>query len=104
MPRVYGEKLLRALEESQSDSLGVRLGRVCVKANLPAVYLAKTFEVSTTTIHNWFRGSQGVNGHHAKAIEVFIDLVNHDMEAGRLPAASLKAAKFYIQDMIGVVI
>ena len=104
MPRVYGEKLLRALEENQSTSLGVKLGRVCVKANLPAAYLAKTFEVSVTTVHNWFRGTQGVNMDHTKAIEVFIDLVQHDMESGRLPATSLKDAKFYIQDMIGVAI
>lgn len=101
MPRGYGEKLLRELEGSQSDSLGVKLGRVCVAANLPAAYIAKTFGVTPTTVHNWFRGEQGISEFNAKSIKVFIDLVTFDTESERLPAKSLKDARLYLQDMIG---
>ena len=101
MPRTYGEKFLRQLNATQANGIGIKLAHTCVRANLPALYVAKALEVSITTIHNWFRNVQGVSEKHSKTIEVFISLVDHDMKSGRLPATSAKDAKIYIQEMIG---
>jgi len=101
MPRFYGEKFLLELDKNTSEDVGIRLARLCVKANLPATYISRAFEVTPTTIHNWFRGSQGVSKKNAKALEVFIDLVTEDLGSGRLPASNFKDAKAYIREMIG---
>jgi hypothetical protein len=34
MPRSYGDKFLVALKDGDPNRLGVKLGRVCVEANL----------------------------------------------------------------------
>jgi len=102
MPRTYSEKFLRELEAIEGNALWIRFAKACVAANLPASYVAEAMEVSVTTIHNWFRGVQKFNEHHAKTAEVFVSLVTDDVTAGRLPARNMKDAKAYIQDMIGV--
>ena len=49
MPRSYGDKFLVALKDGDPTRLGVKLGRVCVEANLPAAYVAKALDVSRMT-------------------------------------------------------
>jgi transcriptional regulator with XRE-family HTH domain len=85
---------------SDSRRVGVELAQQCIRANLPAKYVAKALGVSRATIHNWFRGSilRGKNEDMALA---FIRLVKQDIESGALPAKSVKNAKDYISDMIG---
>lgn len=101
MPRNYGEKFLRELSEADPGSTGVKLGRLCVDANLPAVYVARALEVSRMTVYSWFRG-RGVNERNSKSINAFMSLVEEDMKSGRLPAKDLKDAKRYLSDMVGV--
>ena len=85
MPRSYSDKFLRELDKQETDSLGVALARVCVKANLPATYAAVALETSATTVYSWFRG-QGIREKKRKTVEVFIELVEADLKVGRLPA------------------
>jgi hypothetical protein len=101
MPRTYGESFLRELSATQDKTAGIRLARLCVRANLPAAYVAKALEVSITTIHHWFRNRKGINDKNQKMIDVFISLAKHDLGTGRLPASNTKDAKTYIEEMIG---
>lgn len=101
MPRSYSHKLLLELQHADGDRLGVRLGRLCVEANLPAAYVAKALETSRISLYNWFKG-KGIREDKRKIIEVFMDLVKDDMKTGVLPAANMFAAKLYIESMIGV--
>lgn len=101
MPRTPGEKFLRELSARRDTSIGTKLARVCVQANLPVAYVAAALEVSDTTMHNWIRGIQNVSEPNRKMIETFMSLVAHDTEAGRLPATSIKDGKAYIEEMIG---
>lgn len=101
MARPYSEKFLLNLAKADASRLGVQLGRLCVEANLPAVYVAKALETSRISVYNWFRGG-GIRENKRKVVEVFMDLVRQDMKAGMLPAATIFDAKMYIESMIGV--
>ena len=100
MPRTYGDKLLLQLQQADGSLLGVQLGRLCVEANLPVAYIAEALEVSRNTVHMWFRG-QMMHEDKRKVVEAFMYLVEQDMKNGVLPAANLKIAKTYVEEMIG---
>lgn len=100
MPRSYGHKFLVALKDGDPARLGVRLGRLCVEANLPAAYIAKALGTSRTTVYAWFRG-QGIREEKRTRIEAFIYLVEQDMKEGVLPARNSLDAKIYISGMLG---
>ena len=101
MARSYGQKFLLELAQSDGTLMGVRLARLCVDANLTASYVARALDVSPMTIYKWFRG-MGVRENKRKTVEVFMDLVQHDMDTGLLPASNTISAKKYIKNMIGV--
>lgn len=100
MPRSYDYKFLLQLQKSDPTRLGVKLGRVCVEANLPAAYVAKVLETSRTTVYSWFRG-QGVREERRARVETFIDLVERDMKEGILPASTILDAKLYLRELSG---
>ena len=101
MARSYSHQFLLSLQKADGDRLGVKLGRLCVEANLPASYVAKALETSRISVYNWFRGG-GIREDKRKVIEVFMDLVQEDMKNGVLPATNVITAKLYIESMIGV--
>ncbi len=101
MPRPYGEKLLRDLEAAEPDNLGQRLGRICVRANIPMAYVATALETTRLTISHWFRGRAIRTSKHP-TVKAFIKLVEDDLGSGRLPAKSVADAKLYISETIGV--
>jgi len=101
MPRPYGQKFLYALSKTELDMLGIELAKVCVKANLPATYVAAALETTRTTIFNWFRG-QGIRESKRKTVENFIEMVNRDLQDNILPAKTYLEARKYIENIIGV--
>lgn len=101
MPRPYSAEFIVELNKADPNRLGVKLGKLCVEANLPASYVAVALETSRMTVHSWFRGKDIRKAKH-KLIEVFMDLVRQDMKQGRLPAKNLLDAKGYIEDMLGI--
>jgi len=100
MPRPYGEKFLLWLYQQEGGTLEMRLAKTCVEANLPMSYVAAAIGVSKISIFKWFRGRK-INSSNQRMVEVFLDLVQKDTEAGVLPAQSIRHAKHYIETMIG---
>jgi len=100
MARPYSQKFLMELFSKEDDAIGARLARACVRANLGTAHVAKAFDVSRATIHSWFRGSKILRKRH-ELIDVFISLVEKDMEAGDLPVTNAKQSKHYIETMLG---
>lgn len=88
------------LFSKEDASLGIRLARACVRANLGTAHVAEAFEVSRATIHTWFRGGY-IKPHRHKLIETFITLVEKDMVTGDLPVTNSKQSKHYIETMLG---
>lgn len=103
MARPYSEKFLLELSESTSDNLGIQLARLCVKANLPATYVAVALETTKTTVYSWFRG-QGVREEKRKTVETFIQLMQEDLEKEVLPAKTVKDARQYIHQVTGLTV
>ena len=100
MPRTYGTELRETVKDPVSYRLGMDLANTCIKANLPAIYVAEVFETSRQTIHARFRGG-AIRPKKRRKIEVFIQLVEEDMKKGLLPCKNLRDARAYLRDMIG---
>lgn len=103
MARPYSEKFLLELSSSTADTIGVQLARLCIKANLPATYVAVALETTRTTVYSWFRG-QGIREEKRRTVETFIRLVQEDLEKGVLPTKTMKEAKQYIERISGLAI
>ena len=99
MARPYSEQFLLSLRKADPTRIGVQLGRVCVKANLPTTYVAEAFNVSRMSIHSWFRG-QYVREKNYERITKFIELVNKGLDKGVLPAMSSTDAKNFIESKV----
>lgn len=100
MPRTYSTRFLLDLKDADASLLGVQLGRLCVEANLPAVYVANVLGISRNSIYGWFRGKP-MHESKRKIVDAFISLVQQDMVNGILPARSMKSARMYLQAMVG---
>jgi hypothetical protein len=99
MARPYSKGYLIALTELDSKRLGVRLAKLCVKANLPAQYVAEVFGVSRMTIHSWFRG-KAIRDKNCTRIDNFMVLVREGLHDGQLPAVTLLDAKKYLESNV----
>jgi hypothetical protein len=100
MARTYSPALRDAVKDPVSYRLGIDLANTCIKANLPAMYVAQVFDTSRQTIHAWFRGG-AIRPKKRPRIEVFIQLLEEDLKKGILPCKNLRDAKAYLRDMIG---
>lgn len=53
----YSQRLAERNKEADIKSLGVVLGRVCIKHNVPVTTVADALNVSRATVYNWFSGA-----------------------------------------------
>ena len=53
----YTARLIELNKRANISSLGVRLGRVCIKQDVPVSTVAEAMGVSRQTVYNWFTGS-----------------------------------------------
>jgi len=100
MSRTYSEAFLIELHKGNPNRAGTALALACVKANLPAKYVAVALEVTRMTVFSWFRGKP-IRHKNLLRVETFTDLVESDTAKGLLPAKTTAAAKAYIEEMIG---
>jgi hypothetical protein len=98
MPRDYSEQFLIAVNKLDDDSYGVKLARGCIKANIPAQYIADALGVSRMTIHSWFRGKP-VRHKNTQRIKLVLAHIDIALLAGSLPAINPKAAKSFADDL-----
>ena len=99
MPRFYSERFLLEIHQLDGERLGVKLGKACVNANLPATYVASVMGVSRMTIHSWFRGKP-LRDKNATLAKQFMNLIEEGIGAGDLPAMKLSHAKEFIEKSI----
>lgn len=95
MPTKYSTQLVESVLCADKPGLGQELAKVCIEANLPALYVAKVLGVTRMTLHTWFRGGN-IRQAKKERINLFIDLVEEDTRKGVLPAPTFKAAKEYL--------
>lgn len=58
--------------KADKRKIGVRLGRVCIKHNIPVTVVAKHMGVTRATIYNWFCGVSAPQGTAVGLIETYI--------------------------------
>ena len=52
----YSQRLVDANKKADAKSLGVTLGRLCIKHGVPVSEVARYLNVSRMTVYNWFWG------------------------------------------------
>jgi hypothetical protein len=69
-----GYSLLTIEEIRRADQrlLGVQLGKICLRDNIPVTDVAEFFKVSRVTVYNWFKGKAVVSGKHADRMQKLI--------------------------------
>jgi hypothetical protein len=103
MPRSYSEPFLIELYKANPNRAGTALALACVKANIPAKYVAEALEVTRMTVFSWFRGKP-IRHKNLLKVETLTDLIESDTAKGILPAKNIAEAKAYIEEMIGTAI
>jgi hypothetical protein len=70
----YGYSLRIADLNKKADGslLGVKLGRLCIKNNVPVVEVATLLKVSRQTVYNWFTADTYVHKDLADAVKEYV--------------------------------
>ena len=68
----YSQSLVLANKQASAKSLGVALGRVCIRSNISVSKIADDFGVSRMTIYNWFKGDSAPHSFYVKDISDYI--------------------------------
>ena len=58
MAKGYSVITINEIRSANSQLLGVQLGLVCLKNDIPVTDVAEFFGVSRMTVYNWFKGSE----------------------------------------------
>jgi transcriptional regulator with XRE-family HTH domain len=53
----YTTRLSSINKQASRASLGVKLGRVCIKQEIPVAEVSSQLGVSRQTVYNWFQGT-----------------------------------------------
>ena len=72
MPYGYSQSLVYANRKASIKSLGVALGRVCIRKNISVSKIADDFGVTRMTIYNWFKGDAVPYHSYDEAISDYI--------------------------------
>jgi DNA invertase Pin-like site-specific DNA recombinase len=71
MAIMYSEKFRLELNKLNDNLIGVRLAKLCVKADVPPIEVAEKCEVSRLTVYTWFRGG-AIRNRNLEKIKILI--------------------------------
>ena len=69
----YASGFINEVKASDKSKIGVQLGKVCIKRDIPVTDIAQFFEVSRVTVYSWFRGKINVPDRHQEKMQKLID-------------------------------
>ena len=72
MSRGYSLRTRDLNAKADKRKLGVRLGRVCIKKDVPVTVIAKRMGVTRATVYNWFCGVSSPQASATTLIETYI--------------------------------
>lgn len=64
----YSQRLIEANKKASVKLLGVALGRLCIKQDIPVMLVAEELGVSRATIYNWFWGANAPDNKRSERI------------------------------------
>jgi len=72
MSQGYSLRLRDLNRRAPSNLLGVRLGRLCVKHDVPVTAVAQRMGVTRQTVYNWFVGATNPQPALVSSVESYI--------------------------------
>jgi|TARA_Y100001954_G_C15827415_1_gene612991 transcriptional regulator with XRE-family HTH domain len=69
----YTTRLVSLNKQANRSSLGVKLGKVCIKQEIPVAEVASQLGVSRQTVYNWFIGTHEPHPDLNATIEELLD-------------------------------
>jgi hypothetical protein len=57
----YSQQLVKANKAANQKMAGVRLGKECIKRDIPVSLLAQRLSVSRTAVYAWFKGESEIS-------------------------------------------
>jgi DNA-binding phage protein len=72
----YSVRLIELNKRANPRLVGVRLGKVCIKRNIPVSAVARELGVSRQTVYNWFVGESNPQNLIVDAVEQLIELLS----------------------------
>jgi predicted DNA-binding protein YlxM (UPF0122 family) len=68
----YSYRFAQAVNSADTNKLGVQLGNLCIKHDIPVSEVASHFGVTRTTVYNWFKGLTNVSLLQQEEVAKFI--------------------------------
>jgi transcriptional regulator with XRE-family HTH domain len=68
----YSQRLIEQNGKADEHLLGVRLGRACIKHQLPVSAVAREFKVSRQTVYNWFSGASSPSASLRTSVDTYL--------------------------------
>jgi hypothetical protein len=73
MSRGYVSSFINEVNASDKSKIGVQLGIVCIKRDIPVTDVSEFFAVSRMTAYSWFRGKTNVPEKHRDKMQKLVD-------------------------------
>jgi hypothetical protein len=100
MTRPLKKEFLEFLQNPGEEvSVGVKLARLCVEANIPFKQVAAALGVTRMTVHHWCRGQDIRRGNRAMVVKLN-NALERDLENKVLPVRTPKDAAAYLDEVI----
>ena len=68
----YSLRLIEQNKIADDRRLGVRLGRLCIKHDVPVAVVAERCGVTRQTVYNWFRGTGEPGNNLVSVVESYV--------------------------------
>jgi hypothetical protein len=72
MSRGYTTKFIRAVNDADQTKIGVQLGQLCIKNDIPVHDVAEFIKVTRMTVYHWFKGTTNVRTTHEELVKKLI--------------------------------
>ena len=72
MSRGYTTKFVKAVNEADQTKVGVQLGQLCIKNDIPVAHVAEFLGVTRMTVYHWFKGKTNVLKAHQEKINALV--------------------------------
>ena len=67
----YSIKVAQRNAVADENLLGVQLGRLCIRYDIPVTVVMRDLNVSKCTVYKWFSGAADVNKHLRGPVEAY---------------------------------
>lgn len=72
MSRGYTTKFVKAVNDADQTKVGVQLGQLCIKNDIPVSHVAEFLGVTRMTVYHWFKGETNVLKAHQEKIDKLV--------------------------------